>query len=101
MGENNTCFPSTYASTSPQASGDIWYSFNLCSTSNVNISLCGSTFDTYLHLLDGAGNHIASNTNALTITSASDATSYCQFYNDTISNANSGIGESIVGAVQT
>ncbi|NVN95788.1 MAG: T9SS type A sorting domain-containing protein [Bacteroidetes bacterium] len=37
-----------------------------------------------------SGNHIATNLNQLTITSQSDANSYCQFYNDTISNVNYG-----------
>ncbi|MFZ4399674.1 MAG: BNR-repeat neuraminidase N-terminal domain-containing protein [Bacteroidales bacterium] len=36
------------------------------------------------------GNHIATNLNQLTITSSSDANSFCQFYNDTISNVNYG-----------
>ena len=45
-----------------QPSDDIYYTFSILSgVSSINISLCGSNFDTYLHLLDGNGNVIASN----------------------------------------
>jgi len=60
--ENNGCYTDSYAGgTLNQTSGDVWYKFTLCSTSNVDISLCGSAFDTYVHLLDGSGSHISSN----------------------------------------
>jgi RHS repeat-associated protein len=42
-------------------SDDVWYIFTVTNTTQINISLCGSNFDTYLHLLDGGGNEIASN----------------------------------------
>lgn len=38
-----------------------------------------------------SGNHVASNSNALTITSTADASSYCKFYNLSIDNVNVGI----------
>ncbi len=44
-----------------QPSDDVWYTFTVGSTTNINISLCGSDFDTYLHLLDGNMNELESN----------------------------------------
>jgi hypothetical protein len=44
-----------------QPSDDIYYTFTLTSSSEVEISHCASGFDTYLHLLDASGNSVASN----------------------------------------
>ncbi|MDP4240347.1 MAG: DUF6443 domain-containing protein, partial [Bacteroidota bacterium] len=46
-----------------QGSDDIFYRFTISATALVNISLCGSDFDTYLHLLDASGAEIESNNN--------------------------------------
>jgi RHS repeat-associated protein len=44
------------------AANDVWYSFTISSTaSSVLVSLCGSSFDTYLHVLNSSGTEIASN----------------------------------------
>ncbi|MDB5127441.1 MAG: pknD [Mucilaginibacter sp.] len=44
------------------AANDVWYAFTIGSTaSSVELSLCGSNFDTYLHILNGVGTEIASN----------------------------------------
>ncbi len=44
------------------AANDVWYRFTLSSTAaSVGVSLCGSTFDTYLHVLNSSGTEIASN----------------------------------------
>ncbi|WP_158280864.1 RHS repeat domain-containing protein [Pararcticibacter amylolyticus] len=54
-----------YANDMGQPSDDIFYKFKLNTTTNteVTISHCGSNFDTYLYLLDAAGNIISSNDN--------------------------------------
>jgi len=45
-----------------QASPDVWYSFTIGGgTNSVNVSLCESNFDTYLHVLNSSGTEIASN----------------------------------------
>ena len=36
-----------------QPSDDIYYQFIITSAVTINVSLCGSSFDTYLHILDG------------------------------------------------
>ncbi|WP_202913658.1 DVUA0089 family protein, partial [Pararcticibacter amylolyticus] len=36
-----------------QPSPDVWYYFTVGASSDITISLCGSSFDTYVHLLDG------------------------------------------------
>lgn len=53
----NSCFGNDYG----QPSYDIYYQFTITSSLQVNISLCGSGFDTYVWLLDGNGNQIAYN----------------------------------------
>jgi len=44
-----------------QPSPDIWYKFTIGSSADVSISLCGSNFDTYLHLVDAFGNELTYN----------------------------------------
>jgi hypothetical protein len=51
------CFGNEYS----QASDDIYYMFTLPVAATVNISHCGSGFDTYMHLLNSAGVSIATN----------------------------------------
>jgi hypothetical protein len=50
-----------YTNNIGQTSADVFYSFSLAQTTTVNISTCGSAFDTYLHVLNGAGTIINSN----------------------------------------
>ncbi|MDN3579738.1 DUF6443 domain-containing protein, partial [Mucilaginibacter flavus] len=53
---------SGYTNNFGQSSNDVWYSFTIGGATNtVIISLCGSNFDTYLHLLNSGGTEIASN----------------------------------------
>jgi hypothetical protein len=52
-----SCFANNYG----QSSDDIYYSFTLPVTSQVNISHCGSGFDTYMYLLNSSGTQIALN----------------------------------------
>ncbi|TKC60288.1 hypothetical protein FBD94_15395 [Pedobacter hiemivivus] len=54
--QNNYYFNDSFGNPNPE----VWYSFNLLSATDVSISLCGSTFDTYLYVLDGNYNVIAS-----------------------------------------
>jgi len=39
----------------------VWYTLTVGSSTTVNISTCGSDFDSYLHILDQYGNELASN----------------------------------------
>lgn len=67
--------------------------FNGCqhiTIKNCQISL--SRTNTNLSYGIYSGNHLASSSNALTITSSDDASSYCKFDNLTINNVNVGIG---------
>lgn len=61
---NNTanCYTSTYTGLNSQSSPDVYYRFVApnCMDSAV-ISLCGASWDTYLHLLDSTGTQIANN----------------------------------------
>lgn len=40
-------------------SKDVWYCYVADTSDYINISLCGSSFDTYLHVLDSVGNVVA------------------------------------------
>jgi len=55
---------SGYTNNYGQASNDVWYSFTVGAATNpvntVVVSLCGSSFDTYLHVLNSSGTEIAS-----------------------------------------
>jgi len=55
--KNNAAYANNFGQQSPE----IWYMFTLSQATNVNISLCGSNFDTYLHLLDQNQSVITSN----------------------------------------
>ncbi|PWG77980.1 hypothetical protein DDR33_24660, partial [Pararcticibacter amylolyticus] len=44
-----------------QSSPDVWYMLNISGYTDLTVSLCGSSLDTYLHLLDAGGNEIMSN----------------------------------------
>lgn len=50
-----------FANNTGQASDDVYYSFVLTDATVVNMSTCGTGFDTYLHLLNNAGTEIFSN----------------------------------------
>jgi hypothetical protein len=54
---NDGCFYHTIGQGSPE----IYYSFQITQPRTVNISLCGSLIDTYLHLLDANGVILESN----------------------------------------
>jgi len=57
------CWTNAYTGLNNQSSADVFYQFVMpaCNDS-VNINTCtGTGFDTYIHLLDNAGNQIASN----------------------------------------
>lgn len=53
------CFTNSYTGANNQASPDVWYKFLVPVTTTVQISHCGSGFDTYMHLLDNTGTQIA------------------------------------------
>lgn len=48
---------------------DVWYTFTITSSSpnTVQISLCGSSFDTYLHVLNSSGTEFANNDDNTTV----------------------------------
>jgi len=59
------CWTSNYSGPNSQASPDVFYRFTKTDCqSRVNISLCGSAFDTYLHVLDASGGWVASDDNS-------------------------------------
>ncbi len=67
-GQFNTatgCFGNDYDAAKGHSNGkispDVFLRFELEYDSDVEISLCGSSFDTFLHLLDEAGNRLMSN----------------------------------------
>ncbi|MBK8196627.1 MAG: PPC domain-containing protein [Lewinellaceae bacterium] len=56
------CWTSTYSGANAQSSPDVFYQFQVTDCNdNIAISLCGSSFDTYLHILDASGTQIAFN----------------------------------------
>jgi len=58
---------SGYTNNYGQASNDVWYSFTIGAATNmVTLSLCSSSFDTYLHLLNSSGTEIAFNDDDVT-----------------------------------
>lgn len=54
-------FSSTYLGPNAQPSPDLFLRFNSGTFDSIAISSCNSGFNTFLHLLDGCGNHIVSN----------------------------------------
>jgi RHS repeat-associated protein len=58
--KNNTT-SNGYLNDIGNASDDIYYRLTVQGTSTINISLCGATFDTYLHFLSSTGTVIATN----------------------------------------
>jgi len=52
------CFSNSYTGANNQPSPDVWYRFTLASSATVQISHCGSGWDTYMHLLNSAGTQI-------------------------------------------
>ncbi|MCB9354614.1 MAG: HYR domain-containing protein [Lewinellaceae bacterium] len=58
------CWTSTYTGANAQSSPDVFFQFQITDCdddSNVDISLCTASFDTYLHILDASGTQIANN----------------------------------------
>ncbi|MBK7938672.1 MAG: PPC domain-containing protein, partial [Lewinellaceae bacterium] len=56
------CWTSTYTGANAAASPDVFYRFQVTDCNdNISISLCGASFDTYLHILDAGGTQIAFN----------------------------------------
>lgn len=63
---SENCWTSDYTNLTAQISPDVFYKLTLNDTSGtLEISTCetGSGFNTYLHLVDDAGNHLSSNNN--------------------------------------
>ncbi|PWG77964.1 DUF6443 domain-containing protein, partial [Pararcticibacter amylolyticus] len=60
----DACMGVNYNGPYSQQSNDIYYKFYLSANAAVSISTCGSSIDTYLHLLDGNGGHVMSNDNS-------------------------------------
>jgi len=55
-------FTNDYTGTNNQGNADIFYQFTTGSCiDSVTLSLCGNSWDTYMHLLDASGNWIVSN----------------------------------------
>ncbi|MBL6446754.1 pre-peptidase C-terminal domain-containing protein [Fulvivirga sp. 29W222] len=64
--QNNTTsnnFGNNYSGPYSQPSDDIYYKFTLTEQGDVTLNTCGTSTDTYIHLLDANGNHIQSNGN--------------------------------------
>ena len=61
LNTTNTDFSSTYSGNNAQPSPDVFIRFNSGSYDSIALSSCNSSFDTYLHLLDGCGNYVAGN----------------------------------------
>lgn len=55
------CYTNSYTGANNQASPDVWYRFTLPMSATVKISTCGSSFDTYIHLLNASGTQLAYN----------------------------------------
>ncbi|MBL7774153.1 MAG: fibronectin type III domain-containing protein [Chitinophagaceae bacterium] len=56
-----SCFTNNYTGANNQASADVWFQFTVANTSTVQISTCGSGFDTYLHVLNASGTQLLFN----------------------------------------
>lgn len=56
---NYSTAPPTYSNSQP--SQDVWYTFTVSDYANITFSLCGSSFDTYIHVLDENGNIVDGN----------------------------------------
>ncbi|MGN8055127.1 DUF6443 domain-containing protein [Pedobacter sp. 22163] len=54
---NNYGYPNNFGQSSPE----VCYSFSIAQATNVSVSLCGSDFDTYLHILDQNGSVLYTN----------------------------------------
>jgi hypothetical protein len=52
------CFSNSYTGANNQASNDVWYKFKLTNAATVQVSHCGSAFDTYMHILDSNGTQL-------------------------------------------
>ena len=55
------CWTNAYTGLNNQSSPDIFFTYTATCNGTLNISLCGSPFDTYVHLLNNAGINITSN----------------------------------------
>ncbi|GEM_PF-491255 len=63
-GYGNNYDNSYYPHPDGQPSPDVWYTFTVSDNADMQISTCGSGFDTYIHLLDPSGYLITGNDNA-------------------------------------
>jgi len=61
LNTTNIDFSSTYSGPNAQPSPDVFIRFNSGSNDSIALSSCNSSFNTYLHLLDGCGNYVAGN----------------------------------------
>ncbi len=59
-----------------QPSADVWYSFTVSDYTDMQISLCGSYFDSYVSLLDVYGNEVMSNDNSYYCSQNAELTAY-------------------------
>jgi RHS repeat-associated protein len=59
-----------------QPSTDVWYSFTVSDYTDIQLSLCGSNFDTYISLLDVYGNEVMSNDNSSSCWQNAELTAY-------------------------
>ncbi|PLX07635.1 MAG: hypothetical protein C0596_10255, partial [Marinilabiliales bacterium] len=57
----NNCTSNCFANDIGNTSDDIYWQFTLTQAATVDISFCGSSFDTYLRILDGGGTQIWTN----------------------------------------
>jgi hypothetical protein len=58
------CWTNAYSGPNNQSSPDVYYRFTITACqSRVNITTCGSGFDTYIHILNSSGDWIASDDN--------------------------------------
>ena len=55
---NSDCYGNDFSGPTNQPSNDIFYKFTLSNSGVVSLSHCGSSIDTYMHLLDASGTEI-------------------------------------------
>ena len=58
---SSNCWTSDYTGANTQASPDVFYKYVASCNGTLSVSTCGSSFDTWIHLLDGSGTEITGN----------------------------------------